>query len=41
MDVCAAAFRLIAHTDFDRLAAPILRRMGCDDPLHLRQLICL
>lgn len=41
VDVCAAAFRLIDHTNFDRLAAPILRRMGCDDPLHLRQLMCL
>lgn len=41
VDVCAAAFRLIDHTEFDRVAAPILRRMGCDDWLHLRQLLCL
>lgn len=40
-DVCAAAFRLIDHTDFDRFAAPILHRMGCSDRTHLRQLICL
>lgn len=41
VDACAAAFRLIDHTDFDRLAAPILEDMGCDDWLHLRQLLCL
>lgn len=41
VDVCAAAFRLIDHTDFDRFAAPILKSLGCDDWLHLRQLLCL
>jgi len=41
VDVCAAAFRLIDHTEFDRFAAPTLRRMGCDDWAHLRQLLCL
>jgi len=41
VDVCAAAFRLIDHTDFDQLAAPILKGMGCDDWQHLRQLLCL
>ncbi len=41
VDVCAAAFRLVDHTEFDRFAAAILRRMGCDDWLHLRQLLCL
>ena len=41
VDVCAAAFRLIDHTEFDRFAAPILHRLGCDDWQHLRQLLCL
>lgn len=41
VDVCAAAFRLIDHTDFDRVAALILHRMDCDDWLHLRQLLSL
>ncbi|MBQ2952911.1 MAG: flagellin lysine-N-methylase [Clostridia bacterium] len=41
VDVCAAAFRLVDHTDFDRFAAPILRQLGCDDRAHLRQLLCL
>jgi hypothetical protein len=40
-DVCAAAFRLIDHTEFDRFAAPILKKLGCDDGSHLRQLLCL
>lgn len=40
-DVCAAAFRLIDHTEFDRFAAPILKKLGCDDRSHLRQLLCL
>lgn len=41
VDVAAAAFRLIEHTQFDRYAAPTLRYLGCDDKLHLRQILCL
>ena len=41
VDVAAAAFRLIAHTDFDCVAAPIMRRIGCDDWQHLQQLLGL
>lgn len=41
VDVVAAAFRLIDHTEFDRYAAPILKRLGCDDWQHLRQILCL
>ncbi|MBR4081582.1 MAG: flagellin lysine-N-methylase [Clostridia bacterium] len=41
VDAAAAAFRLIDHTDFDRYAAPILRRLGCDDWQHLWQILCL
>lgn len=41
VDVAAAAFRLIDHTEFDRYAAPILKRLGCDDWSHLRQLLSL
>ena len=41
VDVVSAAFRLIDHTSFDRYAAPILKRLGCDDWTHLRQILCL
>ena len=41
VDVIAAAFRLIDHTDFDRVAAPILHRIGCENWSHLRQLMSL
>ena len=41
VDVAAAAFRLIDHTDFDRYAAPILKSLGCDDPARLSGLLCL
>ena len=41
VDVCAAAFRLIDHTEFDRFAAPVLRKLGCDDLASLCRLLCL
>lgn len=41
VDVVAAAFRLIDHTDFDRYAAPIFKELGCDEPQHLMELLCL
>ena len=41
VDVAAAAFRLIDHTEFDRYAAPILKELGCDDPATLSGLLCL
>ena len=41
VDVAAAAFRLIDHTEFDRYAAPILKELGCDDPTKLSGLLCL
>ena len=41
VDVAAAAFRLIDHTDFNRYAASLLHQAGCSDREHLRQLICL
>ena len=40
-DVCAAAFRLVEHTSFDRFAGPVLRELGCGDRRHLQQLLCL
>lgn len=40
-DVCAAAFRLIDHTEFDRYAAPILKELGCEEAEPLRELMCL
>lgn len=41
VDVVAAAFRLIDHTDFDRYAAPILKELGCDDRRHMLCLLSL
>lgn len=41
IDTMAAAFRLIEHTDFDRLAAHLLRRMDCTSPEKLNALILL
>ena len=41
VDAAAAAFRLIDHTDFDRYAAPILKKLGCEDWAHLQQILCL
>lgn len=41
VDVAAAAFRLIDHTEFDRYAASILKSLGCDNWTHLRQILCL
>lgn len=41
VDICAAAFRLVEHTEFDRYAAPILRQIGCDGWTHLHGLLCL
>lgn len=41
IDVAAAAFRLIDHTEFDRYAAPILKDLHCDEPENLRKLLCL
>lgn len=41
VDVVAAAFRLIDHTDFDRYAAPIFKELGCDAPNRLMELLCL
>lgn len=40
-DVCAAAFRLIDHTDFDRVAAPLMHRLGCDTADSLIALLTL
>lgn len=41
VDVAAAAFRLIEHTEFDRYAGPILKQLGCDDRAHLYNILCL
>ena len=39
IDVAAAAFRLIDHTDFDRYAAPMLKEIcGCK---HISCILCL
>lgn len=41
VDVAAAAFRLVDHTEFDRYAAPLLRDLGYDDWAHIRLLLSL
>ena len=41
VDVTAAAFRLVDHTDFHRNAAELLREMGCVSPRQLMELISL
>lgn len=41
VDVVAAAFRLIDHTEFDRYAAPILKQLGCEEAERLMELLCL
>lgn len=41
MDVAAALFRLVDHTEFDRYAAPLLRGLGCDDWAQLAEVVGL
>lgn len=41
MDVAAAVFRLVDHTEFDRYAAPILKGLGCDEWEKLREIVGL
>ena len=41
VDVTAAAFRLIDHTEFDRYAVPVLRRLDCEEWDSLGRLLCL
>ncbi|MBR7183980.1 MAG: flagellin lysine-N-methylase [Clostridia bacterium] len=41
VDIAAACFRLIEHTDFDRTATHMLKRIGCTRPEQLWDLISL
>ena len=41
IDVCAALFRLVEHTDFDRNAVRILKANGCTETERLLRLIIL
>lgn len=41
VDVAAAAFRLIDHTEFDRYAAPMLKRLGYEKWHQLQHILCL
>ena len=41
VDVCAAAFRLVDHTAFDRYAAAVMRELGCDDWERIHDLMSL
>ena len=40
-DVAAAAFRLVDHTAFDRYAAHMMKRLGCEDILRVHDLVSL
>lgn len=41
VDVAAAVFRLVDHTDFDRYAAYMLKDLGCDDWDRIHDLLSL
>lgn len=41
IDVCAALFRLIEHTSFDRYAALMLKSVGCASPADVENVIRL
>ena len=41
VDVAAAAFRLVDHTEFDRYAGPLLRELGCHEWQQIRLLMSL
>ena len=41
VDAAAGAFRLIDHTDFDRYAVHVLKKIGCNDREHFHQILCL
>lgn len=41
VDVAAAAFRLVDHTAFDRLAAHMMKQLGCEDWERVHDLISL
>lgn len=41
VDVCAAAFRLVDHTSFDRYAADMMKELGCGDWERLQDLLTL
>ena len=41
IDICAALFRLVEHTEFDRIASKLLHGLGCSRPEDLGELIGL
>ena len=41
VDVAAAAFRLVDHTAFDRYAAHMMKKLGCDDWDRVHDLVSL
>ena len=41
IDICAALFRLVEHTEFDRIASRLLHGLGCTTPENLWELISL
>ena len=41
VDVVATIFRLVDHTDFDRYAAQILKRLDCESIGSICKIICL
>jgi len=41
VDVAAAMFRLVDHTAFDRYAAQMMKKLGCDDWKRIHDLVSL
>ena len=41
IDIAAAVFRLVDHTDFDRYAAQMMKELGCDDWDRVHDLVSL
>ena len=41
VDAAAAAFRLIDHTEYDRYAAPVLKKFGHNDWSQMHRILCL
>lgn len=41
VDAAAATFRLVDHTEYDRYAAPILKELGHNDWMRMRQILSL
>ena len=41
VDIAAAVFRLVDHTDFDRYAAQMIKELECDNRERVHDLVSL